>query len=91
MLHLQIGGASSSLFQLKNFYLVLRVDEEERLLLPRDVALPREDELLLRCTRELFDELLLERLTCAGALLRWLDCVRLGVARCVVPRLFCRG
>lgn len=46
------------------------------LLLPREVALLREEELLLRCTREVLEELL-ERLTAAGELLRWLVCCTL--------------
>lgn len=55
----------------KLFYLLPLVDEEELLLLLLlDVADPREEE-LLRCTLGLLDErLLLERVTCAGALLR---------------------
>ena len=65
------------LFQLKNkssFYLLPRVDEE-RLLLLFDVADPREEELLPRCTLEVLERV--ERLTAAGELLRWLVCCTL--------------
>ena len=73
-------------YKTESFYLLPRLDEEERLLLLFEVADPRDEELLLRCTLDLFElferftlleELLRERLTCAGALLRWLVCCTL--------------
>jgi len=60
-------------YKIESFYLLPRVEEERLLLLLLlfDVADPREEE-LLRCTLDLFEELLRERFTCAGELLRWL-------------------